>query len=309
MRTAMEGDMAAARLIPFGLLIAALAAGCTGVPPAPADPGREALIVLDNAGAPFAEDISRGAAVGADTGALGGARIGGLIAAAVGQRDNPYLASLQRQSRDQQGLYRLLADDLERETQHIDRVLAAIDALAETRLAQAGPPGARAAALGGDAAVARAVAERVRQRGDEFDAAILALLPASTPPTWRPRAGRIVGAAPLRLGPGGGVLGALPTGTSVVLRGRDGGQVLVETETGLLGFVDPVNLSSSGGIEPAQPWDLGLPGRRGEPREQRAEGARLQIVAATYRARRAALIDRVLVYERLPRAPAFGAGS
>jgi hypothetical protein len=177
------------------------------------DPCRTQLVALDSTGNYFAEDIIRGAAVGAATGAL----LGGLVAAATGQRGGNILAgaaigaaagglvggatgyyqSRQQQAADQASLSRTIASDLATENAQLDRTQVAFDQLMDCRFATAGRirndlntgrigrPQAEAmmanvrAQTQRDVQTAQTINGRIMQRGAEFDTAIENVAPGT----------------------------------------------------------------------------------------------------------------------------------
>ncbi|MBW8268945.1 hypothetical protein [Caldovatus aquaticus] len=180
-----------------------------------ADDGSDACyqrrVQLDSTGNFFTEDIVRGAAVGA----VGGAILGGLIAAASGARGGNvaagagigalaggaagamggYLVARQRQARDQAELTALIGNDLARENAELERAQLAFDLLMDCRFQQAQaireahrrgalPTAAAQAQLArlreqaqADVALARMVNQRIATRGAEFDTAIATIAP------------------------------------------------------------------------------------------------------------------------------------
>ncbi|MES2713616.1 MAG: hypothetical protein V4653_18705, partial [Pseudomonadota bacterium] len=117
------------------------------------DPCRTQLVQLDSTGNYFAEDILRGAAVGA----AGGAILGGIIAAARGGNSRNvlagagigavaggvtgaaagYISARRQQYSDQAQLNSAIAQDVSKENQEIDRSQRAFDLLLDCRMATA----------------------------------------------------------------------------------------------------------------------------------------------------------------------------
>lgn len=104
---------------------------------------RPQRVALDSTGNYFAEDIIKGAAIGAVGGALLGALtggsnagrnalIGGVAGAAVGAAGG-YWASLQQQHKDQASLLTNISNDLSRENEQIDKTQAAFAQLNDCR--------------------------------------------------------------------------------------------------------------------------------------------------------------------------------
>ncbi|HYZ62882.1 MAG TPA: YMGG-like glycine zipper-containing protein, partial [Acetobacteraceae bacterium] len=130
---------------------AALLAGCvsTRAQRIGLDDGQDAcrpqLVALDSTGNFFAEDILKGAAVGALGGAALGGIIGGdwrgaLVGAAAGAATGAatgYLYALQQRSRDQAQLNATLASDLARENSELERTQLAFNQLMDCRFFQA----------------------------------------------------------------------------------------------------------------------------------------------------------------------------
>lgn len=198
---------------------AALLAGCVSTQAGRigaddgSDPCRMQLVALDSTGDFYGEDILRGAAVGAVSGAL----LGGLIAAASGQRGNNvlagaaigavaggvvggaggYYAARQRQASDQASLNRAIAGDLAAENAQIDRTQLAFNQLMDCRFgsaqriradlragrisrAQADAMMANVRArTQGDIQLAQTINGRIAQRGGEFDTAIENVAPGT----------------------------------------------------------------------------------------------------------------------------------
>ena len=177
------------------------------------DACRAQLVALDSTGNFFAEDIIQGAAVGAVSGAL----LGGLIAAASGQRGSNVLAGAgigalaggavgaasgyyvarQRQATDQASLNRAIAGDLALENQQIDRTQLAFNQLMDCRFGTAqriradaasgrlARPQAEAqlanlrARTQADIQLAQTINGQITQRGTEFDTAIESVAPGT----------------------------------------------------------------------------------------------------------------------------------
>ena len=176
------------------------------------DPCRAQLVALDTTGNYFAEDIIRGAAIGAVGGAilggligaasgggsraaLTGAAVGGVAGGAVGAASG-YYAARQRQAQNDANLLRnTVASDLAKENEELDRTQLAFNQLMDCRFAvrnriiadaRAGriarpQANAQLAELRGrvqnDVAVAQRINERIGRRGGEFDVAIDSVAP------------------------------------------------------------------------------------------------------------------------------------
>lgn len=198
---------------------AALLAGCvtTREGRIGADDGGDAcraqVVALDSTGNFFAEDIIRGAALGA----VGGALLGGLVAAASGGRGSNvatgaaigavaggvaggttgYFQARQQQAADQASLNRSIAGDLAAENAQLDRTQLAFDQLMDCRVASAqrvrddlragriARPQAEAtmadlrARTQRDIQLAQSINGRITQRGAEFDTAIESVAPGT----------------------------------------------------------------------------------------------------------------------------------
>ncbi len=177
------------------------------------DACRAQLVALDSTGNFFAEDIIQGAAVGAVSGAL----LGGLIAAASGQRGSNvlagagigavaggavgaaggYFAARQRQAADQASLNQAIAGDLAAENAQIDRTQLAFNQLMDCRFGTA--PRIRADVRSGrltrtqgeaqlanlrartqaDIQLAQSINGQITSRGDQFDTAIENVAPGT----------------------------------------------------------------------------------------------------------------------------------
>jgi outer membrane lipoprotein SlyB len=170
------------------------------------DPCRTQLVALDSTGNFFAEDIIRGAVIGA----AGGAILGGLLAAAAGGRGGNiaagaaiggvagaavggtagYWQARQQQAQDQASLRGAIAGDLQVENANLDRTWLAYNQLMDCRFATANRirddlragrtsrPLAEAqmadlrAKTQRDLQLARTINGRIEERGQQFDVAI-----------------------------------------------------------------------------------------------------------------------------------------
>ena len=171
-----------------------------------ADACRTQLVALDSTGDFYGEQIIRGAAIGAATGAL----LGGLVAAASGRRGSDVLAGAaigavaggaiggaagyysarQQQATDQASLNRAIAGDLAAENASLDRTQIAFNQLmdcrfgtaqrirADLRAGRISRPQAEAmmATVRGqtqrDLQLAQTINGRIGSRGEQFDTAI-----------------------------------------------------------------------------------------------------------------------------------------
>jgi len=167
---------------------------------------RAQVVALDSTGNFFGESIVRGAAVGA----VGGAILGGLIAAATGRRGSDvaagaaigalaggltggatgYFQARQQQAVDQASLDRSIASDLAAENAQLDRTQIAFDQLMDCRFGTAQriredvragrlvrPQGEAAMAnvralTQRDIQLAQTINGRIAERGAQFDTAI-----------------------------------------------------------------------------------------------------------------------------------------
>jgi hypothetical protein len=197
---------------------AALLAGCvttrdSRIGAEDGDVCRPQLVALDSTGDYFAEDIIRGAAIGA----VGGAALGALVAAASGGRGgniatgaaigavaggaagaaSGYFAARQQQAADQAALNRSIAGDLAAENAQLDRTQIAFNQLMDCRFGTAQRiradlrsgritrPQAEAAMTDlrartqRDIQVAQNINGRITQRGAEFDTAIENVAPGT----------------------------------------------------------------------------------------------------------------------------------
>ncbi len=175
------------------------------------DACRTQVVALDSTGDFYGEEIIRGAAIGAASGAL----IGGLLAAATGRRGSDvlagaaigavaggaiggsagYLSARQQQAADQASLNRAIATDLAAENASLDRTQLAFDQLMDCRFAtaqrirqdlQSGRltrPQAEAmmgnvrARTQRDIQLAQTINGRIGSRGAQFDTAIDTVAP------------------------------------------------------------------------------------------------------------------------------------
>jgi hypothetical protein len=242
------------------------------------DACRAQLVALDSTGDFFAEDILRGAAIGAAGGALVGAAAGGdwrsaLIGAGIGAAAGAaggYLLALQRQSTDQASLFRSLSADIDRENAQLDRTQIAFNQLVDCRVNSANTirrahregrldrATAQAqltrvqAQLRNDVAVAQRINQGVGRRGAEFDTALESVSPGvkgqvqttRTAVTARPRAQAVaLRATPSAQSPQVAILSARDT---VSVKPAGGGFVLVETSGGARGYAPAEQFSAPG---------------------------------------------------------------
>ncbi|HEV7264389.1 MAG TPA: hypothetical protein VGN83_05655 [Falsiroseomonas sp.] len=203
------------RYVAMATSVALLAACTTRDTRIGADDGSDAcrvqVVALDSTGNFFAEDIIRGAAVGA----VGGAILGGLIAAAAGGRGSNiaagagigalaggvaggstgYFQARQQQAVDQAGLNQTIAGDLAAENAQLDRTQLAFNQLMDCRFAtaqrvredlrtgrvqrgQAENAMANLRALTQrDLQLAQTINGRITERGAQFDTAIETVAP------------------------------------------------------------------------------------------------------------------------------------
>jgi hypothetical protein len=270
------------------VVVAALLGGCVTTQEqriGAADPGdqcRPYVVALDSTGNFFAEDIMKGAFVGAAGGALLGGLIGGnLRGAAIGAAAGAlagaatgYWMALNQQSQDQAVLAGRVQGDLARENAEIDRSQQAFDALMDCRFGQAKAVRQDVAERkitleqgrarmdqirawsDRDIALARQITGRLQTRGAEFETAAENLSPgtkdqiaaqkAAAPAARQAVATR---AAPVRLRPDSSspeIATLQPRETVTVSGGRDG-FALVETPSGLRGYAPADTLRTGGG--------------------------------------------------------------
>jgi hypothetical protein len=239
------------------------------------DACRTQLVALDSTGNFFGEDILRGAAIGAVSGAV----LGGLLAAATGQRGSGiaagagigavaggvtggtlgYLSARQQQAADQASLNQAIATDLAAENAQLDRTQIAFDQLMDCRFRSAqqiradaasgrlARPQAQAAMdnlrarTQRDIQLAQTINTQIGRRGAEFDTAIDTVAPeakqlAQAPSRTIPAAPR--GEVKLRLRPDAGApeVVSVSARERVTLRPARNGYAQVETASGLRGY-------------------------------------------------------------------------
>jgi hypothetical protein len=242
------------------------------------DPCRTQLVALDSTGDYFAEDILKGAAIGAVGGALIGAAAGGdwrsaLIGAGIGAAAGAaggYLVALQRQSTDQASLFRTLSADIDRENAQLDRTQLAFNQLVDCRMNSANTirrahregrldrTTAQAqlqqvqARLRNDVAVAQRINEGVGKRGGEFDTALESVSPgvkgqvqtARALASARPRGQTVaLRATPNSQSP---QIASITARDNVTVKPATGGFVLVETSGGARGYAPAEQFSAQG---------------------------------------------------------------
>lgn len=319
---------------------AAMLAGCVSTQAGRigVDDGRDVcrayVVQLDSTGDFFGEDILRGAAIGAGTGAVAG----GLLAAATGRRGSDilagaaigalaggiiggtagYLQARQRQAQDQAGLMMAVGGDLRNENAQLDRTQLAFNQLLDCRVNTANRirQDVRAGRLSRDqgmalmtyqrdlmrrdAALARAINEKIGTRGAEFDTAIETISPgakqaaqarravAATPTTARV-------SVPIRIRPDGNApqVGQLSSREQVTVRPAEGNFARVETSSGVVGYVP----ASAVGVRGLGSPTAGV-GGRGQDGEFRQ-------LAATNIARRDNFAESVQNADRLAQGSGF----
>ncbi len=296
------------------------------------DACRTQLVALDSTGNFFAEDMLRGAAVGALTGAaigglatgnwrgaLIGAAIGGAGGAAVG-----YYASVSQQQRDQAAVTAQIGNDLQRENAELERTQVAFDQLMDCRFRQAAR--VRVAVREGrldrntglaqmadvrtraqrDLQLAQTISTQIGTRGAEFDTAIDNTVPGGKAAV----AGAVIGrqqpiqvtarrAIPLRLQPKADApeIAQIGARDAVTVSPASGGYALVETSSGLRGYAPADSFQGPRG--PVRVADASLPS------SQTAQGGELRSLAATNLARRDNFSESVGNAERLASAGGF----
>lgn len=319
---------------------AAMLAGCVSTQAGRigVDDGRDAcrafVVQLDSTGNFFGEDILRGAAIGAGTGALAG----GAIAAATGRRGSDilagaligavaggviggtagYLTARQRQAQNQGALVQAVAGDLQNENRQLAATQLAFNQLVDCRVNVANR--VRADVRSGrmsrdqgmamltyqrdlmrrDVALAQSINEKIGTRGGEFDTAIETLAPgtkqtvqarravAATPTTARV-------SAPIRIRPEGNApqIGQLSSNEQVTVRPAEGNFALVETASGVRGYVPASSVGVRGLGSPTA--GVGGRGQEGEFRQ----------LAATNIARRDSFTESVQNADRLAQGQGF----
>ncbi len=253
-----------------------------------ADDGRDVcrqyLVALDSTGDYYGEDILQGAAVGA----LGGALVGGLasgnwqgalIGAAVGGATGAavgYYSALQRQARDQAGIFAQMSSDLSRENAQLDRTQVAFDQLSDCRLRTAATvrDAYKAGRLSRDVAQAQLaeirarfqgdiqVAQRINQsitgRGAQFDAAFDNALPggkaAVVASYQRP--------APVRVAPRRAVAVKFRPDSNSAEVAQINARDVVTTRPGPAGYVQVETASGVRGYAPADAFPAAPRGQR-----------------------------------------------
>ncbi len=212
-----------------------------------ADDGRDAcrayVVQLDSTGNFYGEDIVRGAAIGAGTGALAG----GLLAAATGRRGSDilagaaigavaggviggtagYIQARQRQAQSQGALVQAVGGDLANENRQLDATQLAFNQLVDCRVNAANQirAGVRAGRIGRDqgmalmtyqrdlmrrdVALAQTINQKIGTRGAEFDSAIETISPGTKGQVQARRAVRATPttarvSAPIRIRPDAG---------------------------------------------------------------------------------------------------------
>lgn len=315
---------------------AAMLAGCVSTQASRigVDDGRDAcrayVVQLDSTGDFFGEDILRGAAIGAGTGAIAG----GAVAAATGRRGSDilvgaaigalaggliggtagYLQARQRQAQDQAGLMMAVGGDLRNENAQLDRTQLAFNQLLDCRVNTANRirQDVRAGRLSRDqgmalmayqrdlmrrdVALARTINEKIGTRGAEFDTAIETIAPGTKQTvqarrTAQPTTARV--SAPIRIRPDGNApsIGQLSARDQVTVTPAAGNFALVETSSGLRGYVPASAVGARGlGTESA--------GGRGQDGEFRQ-------LAASNIARRDNFSESVQTADRLAQGQGF----
>jgi hypothetical protein len=299
------------------------------------DPCRSQLVQLDSTGNFFAEDIIRGAVIGA----AGGAILGGLVAAASGGRGSNiatgagigalaggaagaaggYFAARQRQAQNQAQLSQQIAQDVSTENASIDRSQRAFDLLMDCRFAtvqrirqdfaaQRIQRGQAQAMLNDvrtrvqrDVALARTINERMGTRGAEFDTAFDTVAPAAKAQAGARVSRPVPVTAPrpvaLKLRPDAGApeVGQISARDRVTVRPAHSGFALVETESGLRGYAPASAFPGAAGMAEA---------RRASPNDAPDSGDVRQL-AATNIARRDNFSESVATADRLAAGQGF----
>jgi uncharacterized protein YcfJ len=287
------------------------------------DSCRPQLVALDSTGNFFAEDIIKGAVVGA----VGGALIGGLASgswrgAAVGAATGAlvggatgYFAAVQQQRRDQAGIFTQVKGDLSNENAQLDRTQAAFDNLTSCRFNQArqvradlqggritrDQAQARMAAIRGrhdrDVQLARSINGQISGRQEQFAEAAENLSPGAkaqiaSSRTAQPRRYTLASAAPLKVSPDAqsGEIGQVRAREQVTIKNQRDGFALVETADGRQGFV-PVS-AVQGGVRAAPI------GGAGSGAAATGDAGEVRTLAASNAAKRDNFNDSIAVAER-----------
>jgi YMGG-like Gly-zipper len=247
------------------------------------DSCRRELVALDSTGNFFAEDIVKGAAIGALAGALlgglsGGSR-GALIGAATGGvagAAGGYFAALQSREQNQAQLVGRMQSDLQAEGVQLDRTQIAFSQLADCRFyeaeairnAYAAGQIPRAVAVQQmavvrqraqkDLALARLINDKIMARGQQFDLAADQVSPGyrsyveATKPQPRPVVTRA--AVPIKLQPTdqSPAIAQAQARERLTVRATRGDYALVETPTGTRGYapVSSLDLPPSPTVQP-----------------------------------------------------------
>ncbi|WP_159348639.1 YMGG-like glycine zipper-containing protein [Roseomonas harenae] len=262
------------------------------------DSCRSQLVALDSTGNFFAEDMLKGAAIGA----LGGALVGGLAGgnwrgaaigagagAAVGAAGG-YLYAQQQRNRDQASLRAAVTSDLERENAELDRTQLAFDQLMDCRFRQAqqirmavgngsmdrATGQARMAQLRErtqrEIAMAQSISQNINKRGAEFDTAVESFAPgtvqtaAASARETPPRNVQLRRETPIHLrpDPASPEIGSVQPRQNVRAKPANNNFVLVETPSGQRGYVTRDAVANTRGLEaPARPTPAAV---TGEPR-------------------------------------------
>ncbi|WP_249681438.1 YMGG-like glycine zipper-containing protein [Roseococcus pinisoli] len=279
---------------------------------------RQYLVALDSTGDYYGEDILQGAAVGA----LGGAVVGGLasrswqgalIGAAVGGATGAavgYYAALQRQARDQAGIFAQMSSDLSRENAQLDRTQVAFDQLSDCRLRTAQTvrdavkDGRLARDVGqaqlaeirarfqGDIQVAQRINQNITGRGAQFDSAFDNAIPggkASVVASYRrPQ--------PVRVAPRRAVVVKYRPDAGSADVAQINAREVVTTRPGPAGFVQVETASGVRGYAPADAF----PAARGRQQAASPEGGSdVRSLAATNISRRDNFSESIGNAERL----------
>lgn len=230
------------------------------------DSCRRELVALDSTGNFFAEDILKGAAVGALGGALIGGLAGGgrgaLIGAAAGGAAGAaggYFAALQGQARDQAGMLTRAQADMQAEGVQIDKAQIAFSQLADCRFYQARairnayatgqmpkPVAVQQMAVvrersQRDLALAQTIDKQITDRGEQFDVAADNLSPGTKAALLRKPPPRTVvtrRAVPIKLQPtdSSPELASAKPRDRVTVEATHGDYALVQTSSGTRGY-------------------------------------------------------------------------
>jgi len=296
------------------------------------DSCRPHLVTLDSTGNFFAEDIIKGAVIGAVGGALIGALVSGgrgssiaagaVVGGAAGALGG-YYAALRQQESDQARLYTRVSGDLARENAEIDKTQLAFDQLMDCRWGQAEQIRADLRARRIDRAeaerrmavvrqraqrdveVARRIDQKINDRSAQFVNASeeMGAVPKGRYAARQAPAGSedtIVRTADMRLRPSSGApkVSDVPASTRVRVLSKSGNYALVEAPSGRRGYVTESSLSSRARSAPVREAPRTDAGSTAAPSGTASESDVRRLQASNI-SRRDNFSDQVLVAEGL----------